>query len=180
MEETAVQPKTGALKLLRWVIGIDLLLITVIVALALTTNLFIPQPSKLPDIAFEFDGVQVTVEEFRETARYFNDIAGYLGVFSDDGFGLITDTLIERKLVEQWAEENNFSVSAEELLEKARELHTDGGDPPLSDYPGLEAQARVEVLKPQIEPFEGTPYDLWLLNERNNEVIVEYEFDYEF
>jgi len=155
------QEKPPGSRLLRWVVAIDLLLIAVIAIAALIQRPLSP-PDRSLEPALIVNGVTITNEEYDEAIKYFHDFWGF-DVASLDGQGEVKAKLIERVILEQWAQSKGRTVSDDQILEKSKEMHEN--PPSFEEYPDFKAQAKAEILKGYLKDEKGQDYELWISEE---------------
>jgi len=155
-----LQNKPPGSKLLRWVVGINLLLIAVIAIFILTQK---PQDQDLDTApALIVNGITITNKEYDSALKYFQDFWEF-DTASLDGQEEVKAVLIERIILEQWAQSKGLAVSDDQILEKSKELHEN--PPDFEDYPDFRAQAKAEILRGYLKDEKGADYELWISEE---------------
>jgi hypothetical protein len=155
-----LKEKSLGSRLLRWVVGINLFLIAVIAVFAILQK---PQDQSLDAApALIVNGVTITNKEYDNALKYFQDFWGF-DTASLDGQGEVKAMLIERVILEQWAQSKGLTVSDDQILEKSKEMHEN--PPDFEDYPDFKSQAKAEILRGYVIDEKGKDYELWLSEE---------------
>jgi len=105
------------------------------------------------DNPIEVNGNLVSWEELENAIRYDQEIWRIKGYGTEEERQILLDRLIERKLVEQIAQENGIPEPTKEELERAKhELFGKDYDfSRVSSYPEFDAQLRTRALKNKME-----------------------------
>jgi hypothetical protein len=154
------QNKPPGKKLLRWLVIVDILLLAVI---AIFTLIQQPKDQSLDTApALIVNGITITNKEYDDAIKYFQDFWGF-DVASLDGQGEVKAMLIDRVILEQWAQSKGLTVSDDQILEKSKTLHEN--PPDFNKYPDFKAQAKAEILKGYLRDEKGQDYELWISEE---------------